>query len=137
MKKFIFIKVAGLQAYIWLVTLLTNKLLHRYFSRILPGIISTGLSPSSMLPSCVDWTTPIKFWSTPPNMEGGRGCRPPCSQYLWETPTFTSQKTVCLSQGVIIVYQLESAWHWWHNVSIELSFVSAFLCGSNSVIKFF
>ena len=46
-----------------------------------------------------------------------------------------SAETVCSIQGVIIVYQLKRAQHWWRNVTIDLSFASAFLCEPNSVIK--
>ena len=48
----------------------------------------------------------------------------------------TIPENIIFFQGVIIVYQLESAWDWWRNVSIDLCFVSAFLCEPNSVIKF-
>ena len=41
-----------------------------------------------------------------------------------------------LYPGFTMVYQLESAWHLSHNVSIDLSFVWAFLCEPNSAIKF-
>ena len=79
-KKFIFSKFAGLQAYSW-------QLYYHIYS--FTSIFWQHFrAPLPLLPPCIDLSPPIKFWRAPPHPPP-----PLCSQYLWETLIYPLKMT--------------------------------------------
>ena len=73
MKKFIFSKFAGLQAY-------SQQLYYQMNS--FTGIFQQHFK-SPMLPACIDLSSPNQILKSTPPPNGGHS--PPCSEHLWET----------------------------------------------------
>ena len=67
-KKFIFSKFTGLQAYSWQLYYQMNSII---------GIFRQYFKPP-MLPPCIDLSSPHHILKSPPPLS-------PCSQHLWET----------------------------------------------------